>query len=233
MFGHQIKIKRMKRLLKMYNSTGIIVKEHGNTGKIKHKMTSFSDTEFVVKFLHNYAEQNAVMLPGRSSTVYNTALKLLPSNDSKVKIYNTYKASFTDNMTEKPVHLRVFTNIWREVCPDIVVMKPRTDLCSLCQKHYTSGAEMALVSDAQKMQTIEKMRLHLETVSKERTFYNDTIALTRNNFNNDDKSCVHYSFDMAQQVHIPSNPLQPGPIYFLVPFKVGIFGVECGVRNYK
>ena len=26
---------------------------------------------------------------------------------------------------------------------------------------------------------------------------------------------AHYSFDFAQQVHYPSNPLQPGPIYFL------------------
>ena len=38
---------------------------------------------------------------------------------------------------------------------------------------------------------------------------------------------VHYSFDYAQQVHLPSNPMQPGPIYFLVPRKCGIFGVCC------
>ena len=38
---------------------------------------------------------------------------------------------------------------------------------------------------------------------------------------------VHYSFDMAQQVHYPSDPLQPGPIYFLTPRKCGIFGVCC------
>ena len=38
---------------------------------------------------------------------------------------------------------------------------------------------------------------------------------------------MHYSFDYAQQVHLPSNPLQPGPIYFLVPRKIGIFGVCC------
>ena len=38
---------------------------------------------------------------------------------------------------------------------------------------------------------------------------------------------VHYSFDFAQQVHYPSNPLQPGPIYFLTPRKVAIFGVCC------
>ena len=40
-------------------------------------------------------------------------------------------------------------------------------------------------------------------------------------------SVVHYSFDMAQQVHYPSDPLQPGPIYFLTPQKCGIFGVCC------
>ncbi|ELT90677.1 hypothetical protein CAPTEDRAFT_189695 [Capitella teleta] len=38
---------------------------------------------------------------------------------------------------------------------------------------------------------------------------------------------MHYSFDFAQQVHLPSNPLQPGPIYFLVPRKCGLFGVCC------
>ena len=38
---------------------------------------------------------------------------------------------------------------------------------------------------------------------------------------------VHYSFDYAQQVHIPSNPMQPGPIYFKTPRKCGIFGVMC------
>lgn len=50
-------------------------------------------------------------------------------------------------------------------------------------------------------------------------------------FEDGDRSCVHYSFDMAQQVHIPSNPLQPGPIYFLVPFRIGIFGVMCETVN--
>ena len=40
-------------------------------------------------------------------------------------------------------------------------------------------------------------------------------------------SVAHHSFDMAQQVHYPSDPLQPGPIYFLTPQKCGIFWVCC------
>ena len=38
---------------------------------------------------------------------------------------------------------------------------------------------------------------------------------------------VQYSFDYAQQVHYPSDPLQPGPIYFLTPRKCTVFGVNC------
>ena len=35
---------------------------------------------------------------------------------------------------------------------------------------------------------------------------------------------MHYSFDYAQQIHIPNDPLQPGPIFFLVPYKIQVFG---------
>ena len=35
----------------------------------------------------------------------------------------------------------------------------------------------------------------------------------------------HYSFDYAQNVHLPSDPMQCGPLYFLAPRNVGIFGV--------
>ena len=38
---------------------------------------------------------------------------------------------------------------------------------------------------------------------------------------------MHYSFDFAQQVHIPSNPMQPRPIYFKTLRKCAIFGVMC------
>ena len=35
----------------------------------------------------------------------------------------------------------------------------------------------------------------------------------------------HISFDFAQQVHIPHLPDEPGPMYFLTPYKIGLFGV--------
>ena len=38
---------------------------------------------------------------------------------------------------------------------------------------------------------------------------------------------AHYSFDMAQQVFYPNDPLQPGPMPSLTPRKCAIFGVCC------
>ena len=80
---------------------------------------------------------------------------------------------------------------------------------------------------------------HLRVVHMERCLYKtivkaakDTAAnlglqqLSANNPGS--RSMVmHYSFDYAQQVHLPSSPMQPGPLYFLVPRKWGLFGVCC------
>ena len=38
---------------------------------------------------------------------------------------------------------------------------------------------------------------------------------------------MHYSFDFAQQVHYPHNPLQPGPMYFKTARKCAVFGICC------
>ena len=35
---------------------------------------------------------------------------------------------------------------------------------------------------------------------------------------------VHYSFDFAQQVHFPSDALQPGPMYFCALESVAFLG---------
>jgi len=38
---------------------------------------------------------------------------------------------------------------------------------------------------------------------------------------------AHYSFDYAQQIHIPHSSQQVEPLSFLVPYKVALFGVAC------
>ncbi len=46
---------------------------------------------------------------------------------------------------------------------------------------------------------------------------------------------MQYSFYYAQQIHIPNDPLQPGPMFFLVPYKVQVFGIanEALITQYN
>lgn len=107
MFAHHIKVKIFKRLTKMYNDSGIIAKPHGNTGRSPMNVTSFERSENIVRFLNNYAEQNALILPGRVATVYNSNLKLLPSSDSKITVYNIYEVAMEESQI-KPVSDKIF-----------------------------------------------------------------------------------------------------------------------------
>ena len=88
---------------------------------------------------------------------------------------------------------------------------------------------------------------HLQIVQLDRSFYRSTCDDCRREVSarfssngsfhppplsakipaNSNNIKVHYSFDYAQQVHFPSDPLQPGPIYFLTPRKCTVFGINC------
>ena len=97
------------------------------------------------------------------------------------------------------------------------------------------------------LQTLKQAEKHLLAVTKERSYFRTSVKLSKDQvlqcfttggtFSPPPPHCclrplstsmsVHYSFDFAQQVHYPSDPMQPGPIYFLTPRKCGIFGVCC------
>ena len=94
---------------------------------------------------------------------------------------------------------------------------------------------------------MKKIEEHLRIVQTERSFYKTTCsdvkkeiaahfttdgvftppALDSQPPANSDAIRSHYSFDYAQQVHYPSDPMQPGPIYFLTPRKCAVLGVNC------
>ena len=97
------------------------------------------------------------------------------------------------------------------------------------------------------MQTIRQAELHLLDVTTERSLYQGALEKSKvavvpyftkdGTFSppppassrpaNTTPISAHYSFDMAQQVFYPNDPLQPGPMYFLTPRKCAIFGVCC------
>ena len=114
-----------------------------------------------------------------------------------------------------------------------------TDLCWVCQRNNTKISRRANLTLEVKAELIAGQNQHLMSVTRERSFYQSCVEDSKRTAEalgitmlEPSPSCskpviFHYSFDYAQQVHLPSNPLQPGRIYFLVPRKCGIFGVCC------
>jgi len=95
------------------------------------------------------------------------------------------------------------------------------------------------IPENEKSKRLKSQEEHLQTVHEERSLYNSMVHEARKVCSERELTdlkpstamsqhmTMHYSFDYAQQVHLPSNPQQPGPIYFLVPRKCGLFGVCC------
>ena len=115
-----------------------------------------------------------------------------------------------------------------------------TELCLTCQQNTTKLLRAANLSELEKSDCIKAQQDHLNCAQAEQELYRNTCSDATTtftsredevDFNESREACsfagtMHYSFDYAQQVHIPSNPLQPGPIYFKVRENV-VFSALC------
>ena len=243
---HGIGEKRFKNLMKSLKEDGLAPRIHGNTKRKPHHALSFSSVEYVVCFLHNYTEQNGLLLPGRVPGYSRSDIKLLPSSTSKRGIWRIYHGAAEDDDTIHTVAYSTFCKLWKMLVPSVVIMKPMSDLCWQCHQNSTALLRAANRPEEEKSITIREAQEHLRVVQLERSYYKTTCdecrATVTSHFTTDGQFSppsplsavvpvssikVHYSFDYAQQVHYPSDPLQPGPIYFLTPRKCTIFGVNC------
>jgi hypothetical protein len=191
----------------------------------------------VTRFILNLAEEQALILPGRIPGYKRDDIKLLPSCETKASIWRRYKAASTAE--QRVVGLSTFRKIWKQLLPFVIVAKPRADVCWECQKNNNFILRHINTPEDQKTAALRVQEEHLLRATQERSVYRDACqraktetakynikGLGKNDPNSRDMK-YHYSFDFAQQVHYPCNPFQPGPIYFKVPRKCGLFGINA------
>jgi len=81
-------------LIKWYRENGLQPRRKQSGGRINSKRNlSFQDVESVVRFLVNFAEVNAIILPGRVASFYKWDVKILPSSETRSSVWRKYKAS--------------------------------------------------------------------------------------------------------------------------------------------
>ena len=83
-FLHGIGLHRVKHVKASYLMHGLVTRTHGNSNKAPANTLSYHSICHLVEFIQNYAEQHAILLPGRIPQLKNDDVKLLPCSDSKM-----------------------------------------------------------------------------------------------------------------------------------------------------
>ena len=231
---------RFRSLKVHYDINGISPRIHGNTKRLPSNTLSQATVEDVKTFISNYVEENGILLPGRIPGYKEDDIKLLSCSESKASVWRCFNES-CETAGKSTVSYTKFVELWKNLFPDVVVAKPMTDLCATCQENTTKLQRAANLPDEEKSECVKSQVEHLDRAKAERECYRNACRVSEDNFSSLpdefdftqkhgactlDKT-MHYSFDYAQQVHIPSNPQQPGPIYFKTPRKCGIFGITA------
>ena len=140
-----------------YIASGLTTRTHGNTKCLPHNSLKFEEVRNVFLFINGYAEQHAILLPGRVPGFKRDDLQLLPSSTTKKvnqqnyvinnlwawysltsqAVWVQYKLA-ADSAGIRAAAYTTFCRLWRELVPHITVMKPMSDLCWVCQQNSTA-----------------------------------------------------------------------------------------------
>jgi len=236
LFLMDISKDKLTNLKKWYLANGIYPRKKKSGGRRKTAL-SFDEIKRVSRFIINFAEQHSIILPGRIPGFKRDDVKVLPSCETKASVWRYYKAASMQG--ERIVRYSTFRKLWNQLLPYIIICKPMSDLCWTCQLNNTRIIRQVNVSENEKSAALRLQEAHLEHARAERAHYQDLCQQSRQVADTHNLQelhvtrplsrniAFHYSFDFAQQVHFPSDPLQPGPIYFKTPRKCQIFGIHA------
>jgi predicted Fe-S protein YdhL (DUF1289 family) len=157
------------------------------------------------------------------------------------------------SLSLRSVAYTTFCKVWRNFLADVVVYKPMTDLCITCQKNSAAIVRSINMSEEEKSEVLKEAERHLLRATCERSYYRTVVRncreIVKQHFTisgvtipapgsalppGSGPDTMHYSFDFAQQVHYPHNPLHLGPMYFKTTRKCAVCGICCeGIPRQK
>ena len=134
-------------------NNGIQQRTHGNFNRLPHNGFMTNELKNIVMFLQNYAETNAILLPGRIPGYKRSDVQLLPTHLTKKEVWMDYVKA-TASLTFRLAGYQSFCDIWRKYLPQILITKPRSDLCFSCQQNSLEITLTANKSEQEKQRVI-------------------------------------------------------------------------------
>ena len=91
---NSISQNKLTALIKHYKENGLVQRRKQAGGRKSNKRSlSFEDIKAVVTFITNFAEQHALVLPGRVPGFKRSDIRLLPSSETKASVWRLYKSA--------------------------------------------------------------------------------------------------------------------------------------------
>ena len=143
---------------------------HGNSKRLPSSTSSVETVENVVKFIMNIAEEQAFILPGRVPGFKRVDVKLLPSVLTKYSLWKTH-GGICASQGHISVGYSKFCDLWNQLCPFVLIMRPATDLCWTCQKNNNLMQQTANLPEEQKVAAVKAQEEHLQLKRPARTMH--------------------------------------------------------------
>ena len=89
---------------------------HGNKSRQPHHALRVEDVQHVVRYIGNYAETHAILLPGRIPGYKNYNMQLLPSSSTKRAVWENYSVA-TELTRQRIVGFSAFCKYWKKYMP--------------------------------------------------------------------------------------------------------------------
>ena len=135
LFVNKIGKDRFDGLKKHYCANGLVIRKK-RSGGVNQPRFPFSSRQAFFTFIKNYAEANAVSLPGRYPGFKDFKVNLLPSSTTRLIVYDAYKEAM-QAADLQPFSFTTFRRHWQQLTPYILISKPASDLCFVCQQNNT------------------------------------------------------------------------------------------------
>ena len=133
MFLHTMSIARLKSIKQHWLENGLCPR--GRPKVLPHNTTKLSDINNAVRYILQYAEDHAILLPGRIPRYKRDDFQLLPSSITKREVWHLYHSAASTGADTKAVGYSLFCALWRKLTPQVIVTRPMTDLCCVCQRN--------------------------------------------------------------------------------------------------
>lgn len=186
----------------------------------------------VLGFLTTFQNTYGLESPSGRGSGDEAPLILIPSNFTKVDVYDMYidrwKEIITAAMTyckqntvpQNGLSYTLFIRMWVEMFPRMLIAKSGSDFCDLCVK--TKNDLKGLWSTDQRYQALyEMLTKHRNDAKVAHAYYKRCQDEAEDN-----SRIIHMVFDFAEKVLLPRLLKQPGQLHFVTSLKFDIFGVS-------